>query len=443
MVLPPWPLSATSTLAWPPWTTYLLSSTAGSVVTKTTIINVPPFTITNIPFWPVTAIPGDPTAATLTAVQSIMPPGVTLTLPGTEATFPPTHISPPSSASATSAAQPSSTYPVSNTGNCGAAAGFTCLGSRFGNCCSGYGSCGSSPAYCGGGCDPRFGTCDTAISNNGRCGAPNGGQICKGSSFGDCCSTSGYCGSTQAYCIVSCDPKYGVCSGSASSSSTTIPPPVIFGSTSHVVTVQPMPTSSVLPPATVRPTVTYISAPPQGTCKAGICGTFLCKNFGCPPGGCGLFGCDGGCGVLGCGGFPGLHGLNPICPLDKAVLGLCNSGPGGGGSFGNNPSPDGPNPPDPEDTNPEKCKPTQTGAECFAYCTVGTSSGTMSTTCTSTSCITGIPTCTAASTTKTMTITSADGSCPSGTPPPATFTLNQVFPMNTFLKLSDTFTNIR
>ncbi|KAL8725417.1 MAG: hypothetical protein Q9166_007374 [cf. Caloplaca sp. 2 TL-2023] len=42
---------------------------------------------------------------------------------------------------------------------CGGAKGYTCLGSSFGNCCSVNGWCGSTSAYCGTGCQPGFGTC--------------------------------------------------------------------------------------------------------------------------------------------------------------------------------------------------------------------------------------------------------------------------------------------
>lgn len=55
---------------------------------------------------------------------------------------------------------------VSKDGRCGG--GITCLGSPFGNCCSGNGWCGSSPGHCGSGCQWSFGTCD------GIAGSPDG-----------------------------------------------------------------------------------------------------------------------------------------------------------------------------------------------------------------------------------------------------------------------------
>ncbi|KAL3709003.1 hypothetical protein TMatcc_002792 [Talaromyces marneffei ATCC 18224] len=92
----------------------------------------------------------------------------------------------------------------STTGECGPlfAGNKTCTGTQFGNCCSTSGYCGSSSAYC----DPPncySGACTTSgyPSTNGLCGPlwPNN-MICPGSQFGDCCSTSGYCGSTVDYC---------------------------------------------------------------------------------------------------------------------------------------------------------------------------------------------------------------------------------------------------
>ncbi|KAK4144486.1 carbohydrate-binding module family 18 protein [Dichotomopilus funicola] len=52
---------------------------------------------------------------------------------------------------------PSDPLEVSKDGNCGD--GFTCEGSTYGNCCSVNGYCGSSADYCGEGCQVGFGTC--------------------------------------------------------------------------------------------------------------------------------------------------------------------------------------------------------------------------------------------------------------------------------------------
>lgn len=88
---------------------------------------------------------------------------------------------------------PSSTPPsglkVSTNGKCGN--GVTCLGSRFGSCCSEHGYCGSSKDYCKGGCQKAFGSCTEQpagdVSTNGKCGGSQG-ILCTGSIFGDCCS---------------------------------------------------------------------------------------------------------------------------------------------------------------------------------------------------------------------------------------------------------------
>ncbi|KFY19639.1 hypothetical protein V491_04321 [Pseudogymnoascus sp. VKM F-3775] len=89
-ILPPSPLPAPVTVTWPSLTTTLLSSSGGSIYTKTTVISIPAFTITEINYWSVTVGFGDPTVATFTPLQSITPPGFLLTLPGTEVTFTPT-----------------------------------------------------------------------------------------------------------------------------------------------------------------------------------------------------------------------------------------------------------------------------------------------------------------------------------------------------------------
>ncbi|CAK7205554.1 hypothetical protein SEUCBS139899_008331 [Sporothrix eucalyptigena] len=72
-----------------------------------------------------------------------------------------------SSSSVASVATPVSTSGLQQTvdGNCGA--GITCLGSRFGNCCSANGFCGRTSDYCGQSCQPQFGAC----SDSPRAGA--------------------------------------------------------------------------------------------------------------------------------------------------------------------------------------------------------------------------------------------------------------------------------
>ncbi|KAL8298944.1 hypothetical protein RB597_007529 [Gaeumannomyces tritici] len=48
---------------------------------------------------------------------------------------------------------------VTTNGSCGRANGFTCGGSSFGDCCSVSGQCGSSVSFCGEGCQRNYGSC--------------------------------------------------------------------------------------------------------------------------------------------------------------------------------------------------------------------------------------------------------------------------------------------
>ncbi|CEL00421.1 hypothetical protein ASPCAL00023 [Aspergillus calidoustus] len=103
-------------------------------------------------------------------------------------------------------------------GNCGSNSDShaTCLGSEFGNCCSVKGYCGKTDAYCGEGCQLEFGTCNDAsvqtISRTGSCGATLTSNVtCQGSTYGDCCSTNGFCGGDKTYCGSGCQPMFGNC----------------------------------------------------------------------------------------------------------------------------------------------------------------------------------------------------------------------------------------
>ncbi|KAL6703257.1 hypothetical protein ACN47E_010045 [Coniothyrium glycines] len=115
--------------------------------------------------------------------------------------------------------------------------GKTCLGSKWGSCCSQYDYCGSTEAYCdtNRGCQSGFGSCNGVpssprpssgstpaqpVSKNARCGVGFGGSTCLGSKWGDCCSQYSYCGSTDDYCAVekSCQTAYGRCKTKPSNS---------------------------------------------------------------------------------------------------------------------------------------------------------------------------------------------------------------------------------
>ncbi|KAJ6018171.1 hypothetical protein N7451_001550 [Penicillium sp. IBT 35674x] len=93
---------------------------------------------------------------------------------------------------------------TSTNGLCGPDNSYmTCPGSEFGDCCSIYGYCGNGTEFCGAG-NCYAGDCatdDGGPSTNGECGPLfAGNKTCTGTQFGDCCSTSGYCGSTNDYC---------------------------------------------------------------------------------------------------------------------------------------------------------------------------------------------------------------------------------------------------
>ncbi|KAF2793366.1 carbohydrate-binding module family 18 protein, partial [Melanomma pulvis-pyrius CBS 109.77] len=115
---------------------------------------------------------------------------------------------------------------ISKTGQCGAQNGLTCTGSTFGSCCSQYHYCGSTSAYCGTGCQSRYGNCGSStpatpakISTDATCGGTKG-FTCLKSAFGNCCSQYGYCGKTNAYCGTGCNAKFGTCNGSPAVSTT-------------------------------------------------------------------------------------------------------------------------------------------------------------------------------------------------------------------------------
>ncbi|KAH7091911.1 hypothetical protein FB567DRAFT_516115 [Paraphoma chrysanthemicola] len=104
---------------------------------------------------------------------------------------------------------------VSPDGSCGGANQYICKGSPFGDCCSSSGFCGSTNAHCTAGCQKDFGACTvTDLSPDGTCGGANKYQ-CKDAGFGDCCSSSGFCGSTTAHCTANCQTAFGICSNAA------------------------------------------------------------------------------------------------------------------------------------------------------------------------------------------------------------------------------------
>ncbi|KAF2258770.1 hypothetical protein CC78DRAFT_95840 [Lojkania enalia] len=90
---------------------------------------------------------------------------------------------------------------------------ITCYGSMFGQCCSSSGHCGSSIDHCGDGCQLGFGHCEKTQGKrtlDSTCGGRNG-FTCQGSKFGNCCSQYNFCGSSAEYCGVGCQSDFGMC----------------------------------------------------------------------------------------------------------------------------------------------------------------------------------------------------------------------------------------
>lgn len=98
---------------------------------------------------------------------------------------------------------PVTTPVVTKDGTCGPDYGMTtCVGSTFGSCCSNYGYCGDGSAFCGAG-NCFSGACtgsNEGITKDGTCGPDHSNWLCGDSSYGACCSTSGYCGNSPAHC---------------------------------------------------------------------------------------------------------------------------------------------------------------------------------------------------------------------------------------------------
>ncbi|KAK8075259.1 glycoside hydrolase superfamily, partial [Apiospora hydei] len=94
--------------------------------------------------------------------------------------------------------------PVSTDGRCGPDhGGVRCEGSAFGDCCSVAGYCGSTEAHCGSGC--LSGKClQGGETTDGTCGAAHHDSFCGLWEQGSCCSSSGYCGNSEAHCGTGC-----------------------------------------------------------------------------------------------------------------------------------------------------------------------------------------------------------------------------------------------
>lgn len=159
------------------------------------------------------AIPSSTTTVTDYTSTVTVPavPGETITSTLTE-TAPAVTVTEECTSSSTSSAPPEPTpeAPVSLNGRCGntsgATGGQTCLGSTFGNCCSLYGFCGSTDIYCTPeeGCQSGFGTCNppTPTSSSTPPSSTLSPDGSCGGPNGYVCTGSGFgeCCSAYGYC---------------------------------------------------------------------------------------------------------------------------------------------------------------------------------------------------------------------------------------------------
>lgn len=108
---------------------------------------------------------------------------------------------------------------------CGGTNHYICPGSGFGECCSEYGWCGLEIAHCDpSGCQLTYGHCaaPSKVSPDGTCGGTNGYE-CVGSGFGDCCSGYNWCGSEISHCSAGCQDEFGSCSASVNMLAESLP----------------------------------------------------------------------------------------------------------------------------------------------------------------------------------------------------------------------------
>ncbi|KAH8890168.1 hypothetical protein GQ53DRAFT_180803 [Thozetella sp. PMI_491] len=76
-----------------------------------------------------------------------------------------------------SSLDPDPTLQTTVDGSCGN--GKTCLGSKWGDCCSAHLYCGKSDDYCGSNCNPAFGTCNGVSGAASQGVSSDSGQVCR------------------------------------------------------------------------------------------------------------------------------------------------------------------------------------------------------------------------------------------------------------------------
>ncbi|KAF1974330.1 glyoxal oxidase [Bimuria novae-zelandiae CBS 107.79] len=198
-----------------------------------------------------------------------------------------------------------------------------------GACCSQYGWCGSTEAHCGEGC--LSGKCTStggssaetpltsksvsgaAPRNDGRCGKDFGDATCDpNSEYGGCCSTYGYCGSTDSHCLVENGCQNGC--KDAAPPSTTAPAQSASATRPPSTTTSGEPVLGIPSTSAAEPTG---KATIDGSCGANF-GNTVCGDW--PQGSCcSMYGYCGNmtshCGE-GCQSGPCLNG--PVLPAPKA-----------------------------------------------------------------------------------------------------------------------------
>ncbi|KAJ5146324.1 uncharacterized protein N7515_000888 [Penicillium bovifimosum] len=307
LVLPPYPLETPVTITWPDYQTSVLSTSDGTIHTRSTKFEVPKFTITEVPFWPETIANTAQVTVHFSPVQSIAPPALTFNLPSNEATFPLNTVD------YTARMTPTQSNSMVTSSPSAVSTPAAIQSGVADNCVNFY------KAADGDGCydiaSTHGITSDQFVEWN-----PAVGSDCSG------------LWKDEYYCV-------GVASTATASSSTTSNDTVIpiTYSSSHPITIMPQPTvTSIRPKNTPIPHIKYHKGDPpsSGGCSAGKalsgCGTHNCNLFGCS-GKCGIFGCDGGCGIGFCGGGCGLFGCGPGCGGGNCMIKGGGGGTGGGG----------------------------------------------------------------------------------------------------------------
>ena len=121
---------------------------------------------------------------------------------------------------------------------------------NLGRCCSSTGWCGSTETHCYlPSCNQQYTpqpclAYDKPISIDGRCGTLNGATCISTR----CCSKYGWCGTSDAHCLDGCQVGFGWC-GSRANITTTLSPTTTIKSTSSSITTTTT-TSSSLPIST-------------------------------------------------------------------------------------------------------------------------------------------------------------------------------------------------